>query len=912
MKKVFTLLTLALMSIGTAWAATETIHVFDGTNNSATVPSGAIEGTTSGFICTPNNFKSSTVDVSGYTNAGSTYKKGIRYGGGTTSAKNNLIVAVPNGFTASIDIVYSNQSGSDTYFGISTDGTKPAGSNCSIWNATASQTTIHTATIDNLAGNTTYYIGASSDQCLIVKLDVTITSVVAPTATAKWDWQNNDLSDYNVDALNGTKDITISGLTLHVCAAIEGTTVKLTDNGTYAQMNENTEIQVPVQSISDVVTVVAYPGQHNYTVGGVAATSDNTNHTATMKEVAQGYVSIVATSTAYLYNIEVKQYAKAATPALQSFTAGETTYYADEQEWTESPTGTFSTTIYVASVPATAPTAVAYNGTLGSITYDAGVATIPVTLSEATATYKVTFSASKIITVVAGAGGTVDPSGEQPAENGGSLTITATPNSGYAFLNWTKASDGSWSSTTNPLTIENITANDTYTANFKQLYKATYAQGDGNFGTTTKVTTTEYAGIDDQITLWDKNYYLGKNGYTLTGWNDGTNSHALGEVVTLTGNATMTAEYTANAAWLDDSQSQTVVTWAFSANPYVHVENATGYYVQQATINGNSVDIPMYITSRSADTGYNSNGKFATSNGQVQARYTKLTIPAIKGMTVVANAKSGSTYIFRNFIKLGDNYPDGSTTEDAAAASATYTYNGENGTVDICIYGNTIYLSSIVVTYPKHIPEPADPTTSGDYVYLTTSANMEGWRTFFDETQAYTVDENTTVYVAQTSAGKINVVSFTGGIPANTPVILHTSSSADSYKMTLTKVAALDLSVPTNILKATTAASTDLSAGTYRLGYKSTNGVGFYSYSSATAPAGIVYILKSDVTGGGAPGFLDFFIADDNTEGGEATGIDAVEKAQKEDGVYYNVNGQRVAQPTKGLYIVNGRKVVIK
>ena len=26
----------------------------------------------------------------------------------------------------------------------------------------------------------------------------------------------------------------------------------------------------------------------------------------------------------------------------------------------------------------------------------------------------------------------------------------------------------------------------------------------------------------------------------------------------------------------------------------------------------------------------------------------------------------------------------------------------------------------------------------------------------------------------------------------------------------------------------------------------------------------------------------------------------------------YNLNGQRVNQPTKGLYIVNGRKVVIK
>ena len=47
--------------------------------------------------------------------------------------------------------------------------------------------------------------------------------------------------------------------------------------------------------------------------------------------------------------------------------------------------------------------------------------------------------------------------------------------------------------------------------------------------------------------------------------------------------------------------------------------------------------------------------------------------------------------------------------------------------------------------------------------------------------------------------------------------------------------------------------------------------------------------------------------------GGEATGIDNLTPALSEgEGVVYNLRGQRVAQPTKGLYIVNGKKVVIK
>ena len=46
---------------------------------------------------------------------------------------------------------------------------------------------------------------------------------------------------------------------------------------------------------------------------------------------------------------------------------------------------------------------------------------------------------------------------------------------------------------------------------------------------------------------------------------------------------------------------------------------------------------------------------------------------------------------------------------------------------------------------------------------------------------------------------------------------------------------------------------------------------------------------------------------------GEASnGIEAVEQAVKAYNQYFNLAGQRVTQPTKGLYIVNGKKVIIK
>lgn len=46
---------------------------------------------------------------------------------------------------------------------------------------------------------------------------------------------------------------------------------------------------------------------------------------------------------------------------------------------------------------------------------------------------------------------------------------------------------------------------------------------------------------------------------------------------------------------------------------------------------------------------------------------------------------------------------------------------------------------------------------------------------------------------------------------------------------------------------------------------------------------------------------------------GETTGINAVSSAAaKTDGTWYDLSGRRVAQPTKGIYVKNGRKVVVK
>jgi len=84
------------------------------------------------------------------------------------------------------------------------------------------------------------------------------------------------------------------------------------------------------------------------------------------------------------------------------------------------------------------------------------------------------------------------------------------------------------------------------------------------------------------------------------------------------------------------------------------------------------------------------------------------------------------------------------------------------------------------------------------------------------------------------------------------------------------------------------------------------NGVGFYALDTSADDnrkiAAHKAFLAAPVTSD-APSFFSF----DDT-----TGIDAIENAQLTNGSVYNLNGQRVAQPTKGLYIVNGKKVIVK
>ena len=208
-----------------------------------------------------------------------------------------------------------------------------------------------------------------------------------------------------------------------------------------------------------------------------------------------------------------------------------------------------------------------------------------------------------------------------------------------------------------------------------------------------------------------------------------------------------------------------------------------------------------------------------------------------------------------------------------------------------------------------------------DYIYIvrtgdaTVSATLgaNGYATF---ASAYPLDLTTdnlpsgvTAYKAAVSGTTVTFTPLNQTVPANTGVLLKGPEGAEVS----IPVATSGTDVTENAFLVNTAGTTFAADDGYTYfgmmkAASSSDAIifGTFDPSSVAIPANKAYLK---VASGSAPSLT--FIFDD----GQTTGIESV----KAEGLmvngsaeYYNLAGQRVAQPTKGLYIVNGRKVVVK
>ena len=193
--------------------------------------------------------------------------------------------------------------------------------------------------------------------------------------------------------------------------------------------------------------------------------------------------------------------------------------------------------------------------------------------------------------------------------------------------------------------------------------------------------------------------------------------------------------------------------------------------------------------------------------------------------------------------------------------------------------------------------------TEIDYYHPVTSFAIGniGMATFCANV-AVSVPTGIEAYYATVNGEKTKVIlnKITDGIiPANTGVII-TGDEGSVVEFTETTTAT---TYDTNVLQGVTTATT-MSEGDYVL-YNNSGTAEFRKVTASELAANKAYLPAASVAGARSLSV----VFDDN----EMTGMsDVRSKTSEVRNKYYDLSGRRVAQPTKGLYIMNGKKVVIK
>ena len=268
--------------------------------------------------------------------------------------------------------------------------------------------------------------------------------------------------------------------------------------------------------------------------------------------------------------------------------------------------------------------------------------------------------------------------------------------------------------------------------------------------------------------------------------------------------------------------------------------------------------------------------------------YSKLTVVGTPGLKLVFN--------LNHQIDVKENSGDYSAEEAGK-------YVWADGTIGEATVGaDGVYELDLTSYYPVHLNNIRLPweDISGWVWYLLltegTAYNMVmdevGYATFSNK-KIVEMPSGMEAYTAKIDGDKVALTKIEGAVPADNAVILK--ATAGNYSLPF---AASATALSENELKVSDGSVTG-DGSIYVLANKNSV-TGFYKLASGQkVPAGKAYLTKA----GDAPEFLPF-------EGG-VTGIETV-KAAKANNEIFNLAGQRVAKTAKGLYIVNGKKVVVK
>ena len=182
------------------------------------------------------------------------------------------------------------------------------------------------------------------------------------------------------------------------------------------------------------------------------------------------------------------------------------------------------------------------------------------------------------------------------------------------------------------------------------------------------------------------------------------------------------------------------------------------------------------------------------------------------------------------------------------------------------------------------------------------------WTTFYNRNHNFQVPAGTQIFKAALSGSALTLTELETDkiITKDNAVILK--STTGPFSLTLTTTDSSNDFTGNSLEGVDIEAGVSSSGSIYVLNYKAETGVGFYKLASGKKVGlGKAYLYYN---GALAPEFFGFDVA---TGVDVPTGIDIpTAEANDADAEVYDLQGRRVAHATKGLYIVNGKKVIIK
>lgn len=186
---------------------------------------------------------------------------------------------------------------------------------------------------------------------------------------------------------------------------------------------------------------------------------------------------------------------------------------------------------------------------------------------------------------------------------------------------------------------------------------------------------------------------------------------------------------------------------------------------------------------------------------------------------------------------------------------------------------------------------------------VTTSITSAGWATLYSDKALDFTGTGVKAYIGTVNGSSLTLTEVTT-VPAETAVIIE--GEEGPYNIPVIESSE---TIAANVLKGTLEEITltnDTEYYYYAMKVLSNGNVGFalVADGGTVIPAGKAYLQLRATTEAAKVQFFSL--------GGETTGIEAVETQAKEDGKYYNLMGVEVENPQKGIYIKNGKKVVIK